>query len=181
MDRERRLESLHETYYGTVRAYALRRTDPHTAQDVVAEVFVIAWRRLDDLPDEPLPWLFGVARRVLANHRRGAARRSALHVRLEEQAAISAPGRDPLDRLAGDAAQVHAALARLAERDREALLLVAWEGLEPEVAARAYGCSRATFAVRLHRARKRLAAALAAEAAVAPHPAPIEDPVEASR
>jgi RNA polymerase sigma-70 factor (ECF subfamily) len=184
VERERRLEELHAAHYGAVRAYALRRTDPHAAQEVVAEVFVVAWRRLDDVPTDALPWLFGVARRVLANQRRGAARRDALHDRLAEQAAIetpSPPTRDPLDRLAGDAAHVHAALARLTDRDREALLLVAWEGLEPAVAARAYGCSRATFAVRLHRARRRLAAALAAELTPAPHSTGVEDAVEASR
>jgi RNA polymerase sigma-70 factor, ECF subfamily len=158
--REERFEVLFRANYPAVRAYALRRTSPDAAQDVVAETFLVAWRRLDEVPADSLPWLYGVARRVLANQRRTADRSAALEDRLLG-ATPRLPGRDPGDS-AGDAELVRIALGRLSEASREALILVAWQGLSGARAARAAGCSRATFAVRLHRARARLAAELAA-------------------
>ena len=157
--REKRFEALFREHYAAVRGYALRRAPADQAQDAVAETFLVAWRRLDDVPDDPLPWLYGVARRVLANQRRSASRGAALERRLAAAETVSRSG-DPGER-AGEAEAVRAALGRLKERDREALMLVAWHGLSGERAARAAGCSRATFAVRLHRARARLAAELA--------------------
>ncbi len=147
-----RFERVFQAHHPAVRAYALRRTDANTAQDVVAETFLIAWRRSDVLPDDPLPWLFETARRVLANQRRGAAHQRSLADRLAAEPVAAA--RDIGDALAS-ASACRAALARLGERDRETLMLVAWEELEPGAAARASGCSRAAFAVRLHRARRR--------------------------
>jgi RNA polymerase sigma factor (sigma-70 family) len=132
-----------------VLAYALRRADRATAEDVVAETFVIAWRRLDDVPDPPLPWLLGVARRVLANQRRGERRRHALLDRLRREPAPQPPP--------AEQGRALAALAGLGERDREALLLHAWEGLDHAGAGTVMGCSAAAFAVRLHRARRRFA------------------------
>lgn len=158
--REERFEGLFRANYPAVRAYALRRTSPDAAQDVVAETFLVAWRRLDEVPADALPWLYGVARRVLANQRRTADRGAALEDRLAG-AAPRLPGRDPGDS-AGDAELLRVALGRLSETSREALMLVAWQGLSGARAARAAGCSRAAFAVRLHRARARLAAELAA-------------------
>jgi RNA polymerase sigma factor (sigma-70 family) len=146
--------------YGAVRAYALRRAPGDIAQDVVADTFLVAWRRLDDVPDDALPWLFGVARGVLANQRRSAKRSSALERRLAT-AAAGAGSRDPGEAV-GDAEIVRAALGCLSDRDREALMLVAWHGLSGARAARAAGCTRPAFAVRLHRARARLAAELEA-------------------
>jgi RNA polymerase sigma-70 factor (ECF subfamily) len=140
--------------------YAARRSSPQEAQDVVAETFLVAWRRIDDVPDDPLPWLFGVARRVLANARRGSDRRSSLGARLRLEARPSAQD-DPADEVASKAA-VLAALQRLSPIEHEALTLVAWEGLDIARAARAAGCTKATFSVRLHRARRRLMKELAA-------------------
>jgi RNA polymerase sigma-70 factor, ECF subfamily len=157
--RNERFESLFREHYAAVRGYALRRAPPDMAPDVVAETFLVAWRRLDDVPADPLPWLYGVAWRVLANARRSADRGLALERRLAA-AAVPAGLGDPGERL-GEAEIVRAALARLSERDRETLMLVAWEELSPARAARAAGCTRAAFAVRLHRARGRLAAQLA--------------------
>jgi RNA polymerase sigma factor (sigma-70 family) len=145
--------------YGAVRAYALRRAPADVAQDAVAETFLVAWRRLEDVPGDALPWLYGVARRVLANQRRAAERGAALERRLAGAPVTSRSG-DPGE-TAGEAEAVRAALGRLTERDREALMLVAWHGLSGERAARAAGCTRGAFAVRLHRARSRLAAELA--------------------
>jgi RNA polymerase sigma factor (sigma-70 family) len=152
--RTQRFEHMFRQNYPAVRGYALRRTSPEAAQDAVSETFLVAWRRLDDVPEDALPWLYGVARRVLANQRRSSGRAAALEQRLAgaEPALLG----DPAERV-GEAEVVRAALARLPERDREALMLVAWHGLSGVRAARAAGCTRAAFAVRLHRARKRLA------------------------
>jgi RNA polymerase sigma-70 factor (ECF subfamily) len=149
------LEDLFVKHAAAVRAYALRRIDPATAEETVSEVFVIAWRRLDDVPSDPLPWLLACARRVLANQRRAGRRRIALQERLRQ--AEDLPGAWQLsvpDR------QLARALDELSEEDRELLLLVAWDELEPEQTALALGCSRRTLAVRLHRARRRLADSL---------------------
>jgi RNA polymerase sigma-70 factor (ECF subfamily) len=159
--RDERFEGLFRANYPAVRAYALRRTSAEAAQDVVAETFLVTWRRLDDVPADALPWLYGVARRVLANQRRTLDRGTALERRLAG-AAPRLAGHDPGDS-AGDAEILRVALGRLSEPSREALMLVAWHGLSGVRAARAAGCSRAAFAVRLHRARARLAAELAAQ------------------
>src|ERR1700748_2641964 len=90
MDPRERFEALYLAYAGRVRAFARRRTTAYDADDVVAEVFLAAWRRLDDVPPAPLPWLLGVARGVLANRRRAMARGGALRERLinEEMASV---------------------------------------------------------------------------------------------
>jgi RNA polymerase sigma-70 factor (ECF subfamily) len=154
MDRREQFEALYRAHAGAVRGYSLRRTGAAAADDVVAEVFLVAWRRLDDVPSDPLPWLLGVGRRVLANRRRAETRQAALRERLTSSApALEWVSADPDD-------SVLSALAALAPDDREALLLVAWEGLEPARAARVLGIRPGTFAMRLHRARRRLARAL---------------------
>lgn len=137
--------------------YALRRADDAAdAADVVAETFVVAWRRVDELPPEVEVrlWLFGVARRVLANQRRGNLRRSALADRLRAQL-VERVVSDPSD-LAEVADEVREALRGLRDEDREVLLLTAWEGLTPAEIAAALGVPAATVRTRLHRARKRL-------------------------
>jgi RNA polymerase sigma-70 factor (ECF subfamily) len=154
-------EQLYREYADRVHAYALRRTSPAAADDVVAEVFLVVWRRLDRVPEQPLPWLYGVARRVVANRRRGESRAAALHERLVD-------GRSPVEPSASVTSaavedRVQRALAGLSERDRELLLLIAWEGLRVNEAAAALGVRSGTLAVRLHRARQRLAQALAEE------------------
>ncbi len=159
MDTRRRcLEELFNAHGAAVRAYALRRLgagESASADDVVSEVFAVAWRRIDAVPEgAELPWLLGCARRVVLHVHRRARRDAALVGQLEAHAtgaALPATG----DRVLADA------LASLGERDREALLLIAWEGLSASEAAVVVGCSRGTFAVRLHRARRRLSAALA--------------------
>jgi RNA polymerase sigma-70 factor (ECF subfamily) len=152
--RSERFESVFRDHYAAVRAYALRRTAREAAQDVVAETFLVAWRRFDDVPADALPWLYGVARQVLSNQRRSAGRRAALQQRL--LSTTTTGSRDPHESL-DDAESVRTALDRLSDHDREALILVGWHGLSGARAARAAGCSRGAFAVRLHRARARLA------------------------
>lgn len=147
-------------HYAAVRAYALRRAPRDVVQDVVADTFLVAWRRFDDVPGDALPWLYGVARGILANERRSAGRRAALEQRVATAAVPVQPG--DASESVGDAELLRTALARLSDRHREALTLVAWQGLSRSRAARAAGCSQASFAVRLRRARARLAAELRA-------------------
>lgn len=152
-DEDGQFEDYFRGYAARVHAFALRRADPEVAQDVTAETFLIAWRRRAQMPDEPLPWLYGIALRVLANERRAANRRFALTARIAAEASPAGPA-------AIGERQVLEALAALRENDREALLLSAWEGLSAGEAARVVGCTAATFAMRLHRARRRLARVL---------------------
>jgi RNA polymerase sigma-70 factor (ECF subfamily) len=143
-------------YCTRVLAYALRRTSREEAEEVVAETFIVAWRRLPEVPDDPIPWLLAVARRVLANQRRATGRRKALDQRLgsaPRPGSLVAP--DPAEEV-GARMALQDALEHLGEWDREALLLVAWEGLDNRGAAVVLNCSPASFAVRLHRARRRL-------------------------
>jgi RNA polymerase sigma-70 factor (ECF subfamily) len=133
----------------------LRRTTKEEAEEVVAETFVVAWRRLEAVPGDPMPWLLGVARRVLANQRRGAGRRKALDQRLAAAPRPNALAPDPSEQVVARWA-LENALAHLSEWDREALMLVAWDGLDNRNAAIVMRCSPAVFAVRLHRARRRL-------------------------
>lgn len=139
-------------------AYAVRRVaDPADAADVVADTFLVAWRRLDSIPEgRERAWLFGVARRVLANRNRGTRRNSAMVERL--RAGLAAV---PRQATSGRPALAEA-LDRLPEGDRELLRLLAWEELTQEEAAVALGTSVGAIRVRLHRARARLRAELAA-------------------
>lgn len=171
--RRDRFEAIYRVHHGAVRAYLLRRAEPQLAQDALSETFLAAWRRLDELPRDPLPWLLATARRTLANQRRSSRRLAGLRERIA--GSETSDVRDPSD-VISDAELVRQALAELPERDLEVLMLVAWEGLDPKRAARAAGCSQATFAVRLHRARKRLDRAL--YALEFPLPPPTTDPME---
>jgi len=149
-------ERVFQDCYEAVYRYTARRVAPEAVQDVVSETFLAAWRRRGEVEAEPLPWLLGIARRTASNHRRGSARRDALHQRLSSER----PPADDID-IGGDDPRLAAALTTLAERDREALMLVAWDGLEHRVAATVMGCSTGAFTVRLHRARRKLGRALA--------------------
>jgi RNA polymerase sigma-70 factor, ECF subfamily len=150
---EARFEALYAEHYGRVLGYVLRRAPSEVAPDVVADVFLVAWRRLERVPDEPLPWLLGVARKTLANERRGGHRRAALVDRLEESSAAERGDRQELADLAN-------AVGRLGVRDRELLGLIAWDGLTTREAAIVLGVSHTACRVRLHRLRRRLAGEL---------------------
>jgi RNA polymerase sigma-70 factor (ECF subfamily) len=150
---------LYESHAAAVHRYALRRSDRDTADEVTAQVFLVAWRRRSEVPEDALPWLYGVARRALADQRRGASRRNKLGQRLR-----SAAIEEPVEPVSHDR-RLTDALRRLSAGDREVLLLCYWEELEPAQMARAMGCSRAATAVRLHRARRRLARQLELEGA----------------
>jgi RNA polymerase sigma-70 factor (ECF subfamily) len=154
-----RLAALWQAYYRDVLAYAQRRASPEVAAEVASSTFGVLWRRIDEPLADPLPWLYGVARRELANQRRSDRRRRSLVTRLSLRRASPTIAPDAADS-AVDGVEARAALARLRPDDREALMLIAWEGLTPEQAAAVLGVTPATFAVRLHRARRRLEAEL---------------------
>ncbi|WP_433076127.1 RNA polymerase sigma factor [Dactylosporangium sp. CA-052675] len=160
--------ALYCAHYAPVVRYALRRIgDPGAAAEVAQDVFVVAWRRRAEVPDRQLPWLYGVARRLLANHWR-ARQAAPVHIG-EERLLVTADEHAAADRLA----DVRRALATLSDADQELLRLVGWEELSLAEAAAVLGCSRAAAAVRLHRARGRLSRALGAPPTPAPRvPAP---------
>ena len=166
--RRRQLEDLFVAHAATVRAYAARRVAAGDVDDVASDVFVVAWRRLDDVPDDALPWLLACARRIIANRLRGTQRQAALRQRLGLERPSPAAVPIPDDALAQ-------AMATLSLADREALILVAWDGLDHARGAVVVGCSPRAFSMRVHRARRRLAAELARRDATC------LDPMEATR
>jgi RNA polymerase sigma-70 factor, ECF subfamily len=155
-----RFELLYRAHADAVTAYAARRVPNDGVPDVVAETFAVAWRRLDRVPDHPLPWLLGVARRVAANQRRSQRRHDALAVKAAAQVSPAASSENNAEPNA-----VLDALRDLPDRDREALTLAAWESLSAAEAAQVLGCSATAYRIRLHRARKKLAARLELTAA----------------
>ena len=153
---DERFRSLFAAHYPPVAAYAVRRLGRADGQEAAADVFAVAWRRLGTVPAEPdtLPWLYGVARNIVRNAERSRRRRERLAAKAASAApatATSSPERDP---------EVLAALGRLRATDREILRLHAWEDLGPSEIATVLNISAGAAKVRLHRARRRLAAEL---------------------
>jgi len=149
--------AVYDANYPRVLGYVLRRTaSREDAEDVVAETFLTAWRRLEQVPPGcgTRPWLYGVARNALANQRRGERRRGRLTGLLHAEAIL--PSSHPAD-ADSEVAWVAAAFARLGDDDRELLALAAWERLDPGEISTVLGCSRNAARIRLHRARRRLA------------------------
>jgi RNA polymerase sigma factor (sigma-70 family) len=154
--RRRRFEALFVSYSSDIVAYCGWRAESATdAQDAAAEVFLTAWRRLDELPDGDAArvWLYATARRVIANQQRSSRRRVALYERLAFDASAGVAQQPPLS--GREETLVHEALDRLGPRDREVLLLAEWEGLSPAEIAVVLGCRGITARGRLHRARRR--------------------------
>lgn len=157
--RRARFEALFRGHHSAVQAYARRRVPREAVDDIVSETFLVVWRRLDEVPEPALPWLLTVARNVVGTERRGAARRQRLWLKAQRD---RVEGYDPGQFEIVDG-RVLAALARLKERDREALTLVAWDGLTPAQAAVVLGEPSDRFRQRLHRAGRRLRAELDSE------------------
>lgn len=150
--------TLYERHYGAVHAYAARRVGADSADEIAGEAFLIVWRRWEALPEEPLPWLYGVTRNVVLRHIEAARRQALAHAAVERERPAAA------DANAGDPA-VWDAWSRLRPADREVLALVAWEELSVTDAARVLGCSAPQFSVRLFRARRRFERLLAGSSA----------------
>jgi RNA polymerase sigma-70 factor (ECF subfamily) len=156
-DRER-FEALFRAHYGAVVRYAVRRVGPDASGEIVSETFLVAWRRLAEVPDNALPWLYATARRLVANEVRRRDRQLRLGDRLARQTQVAAADHAAV---LSESLRVRAALDALRERDREVLRLAAWEQLSTADAARVLGCSESAYKVRLHRARRRLELLLA--------------------
>jgi RNA polymerase sigma-70 factor (ECF subfamily) len=153
-----RFEQIYAEHVDAIRAYIRRRAPEDVVDDVVADVFLVCWRRLDDLPSDALPWLYAVARKTLANDRRRRARTAYSPIDV---------GHEPEP--VGDSTLARA-FAELSDTDREVLRLVAWEGLSLRDAARVLDCSPVACRVRYHRAKSRLASRLSAAASFCPRP-----------
>lgn len=153
----KRFDQLWRAHHQPVARFVARRLPAHDdGADVVSEVFLTAWRRLDELPSDPahaLPWLYGVARKSVANRLRGARRSTALQARLASE--LEPPESHGAES-AADSGGLVCAFNELSVADREAIALVTWEGLPPRQAAAVVGVSAARFRVRLHRAKQRL-------------------------
>jgi RNA polymerase sigma-70 factor (ECF subfamily) len=159
--RARQFTELFGTYYGPVLAYVRRRVGADLAQDVVAETFLAAWSNLDDLPPQPLAWLYRTAHFMVANQRRALARRG----RLDDRARLFAGGDisgDHSELIVADM-ELAAAFRSLSDADREVLRLAAWEGLTVAAIGTVMGCSAVAAKARLYRARQRLARRLGAQ------------------
>ena len=168
--RERRFRQLYEEHYLHIQAYVVRRVDVRAdVADVVAEVFTTAWRRLDDVPPPPEArlWLYGVARRVLAGHRRGKERFGRLIARIEASH-VASP--QPAPALGDPDGRLTRALRQVPPAEREALMLVAWEQLSYAEAAQVLGCSANAIGIRVHRARTRVREAFGEPPPVSPPP-----------
>ncbi|MEU6712700.1 RNA polymerase sigma factor [Nonomuraea sp. NPDC046802] len=160
-DRKHRFEAVYAQTYEHILGYAMRRCDsPEDAADVVAETFTIAWRRVEALPEghSARLWLYGVARNVLANHRRGQARQRSRNVALDTDIA-DLYSRSPEGSIELNA--IARVFRELSEDDRELISLIAWEGLDHGEVAKVLGCSRNAVRIRLYRARRRFSKALA--------------------
>ncbi len=153
-----RFRRLYAANYTRLVGYAVRRaTTPDDAADVVAETFLVAWRNLHKVPrGEAAPWLFGIARGVLANQRRGERRRSRLAQRVGLE--LRTTGSLPPD--VTDLLILVQSFAELSDGDREVLSLSAWEGLDPRGLAMALDCTSGAAKVRLSRARERFRQAI---------------------
>jgi RNA polymerase sigma-70 factor (ECF subfamily) len=149
-DREQ-LSALFEAHYASVHAFAARRMGRDLADEVTAETFLVAWRRLDAIPAEPLPWLYGVARNVILRELHAAAKLAKTRELIARERAGSAALEDDSQNEA-----LWCAWAQLRDSDREVLSLTVWEDLSVRDAARVLNVPTSVFSVRLHRARRRL-------------------------
>ncbi|OMI38158.1 RNA polymerase sigma factor [Streptomyces sparsogenes] len=163
-----RFRTLYEECHPRVLAYATSLVGRQIGEDITSETFTVAWRRMRDVPAQPLPWLLGVARNLTRELRRRDGRQYALAVAEAQRVITSGAQVDDVAAGVTERAAALQALAGLSDADREVLTLVAWHGLGPRQAARVLGCSTATFSVRLHRARRRLERSVDAIGGAAP-------------
>ena len=151
---------MYERYRARVFAYAVSKVGRELAEEITSDVFLIAWQRIAELPEQPLPWLLVTTRNVASNQFRAATRQRAVAAELGTWIAVERESGDLADDVTERAALL-TALGMLPEPDRDMLTLVAWHNLPAKSVASVIGCSTATYFVRLHRARRRLEQALA--------------------
>ncbi|GII80221.1 DNA-directed RNA polymerase sigma-70 factor [Sphaerisporangium rufum] len=159
--RERRFTDLFTATYPAVLRFAERRVQPSHAEDIVSEVFMVAWRRLDDVPagpDDARAWLFGIARLTLLASIRGERKRQALAVRISEDPTAGGPDGALEPDLVARRVDLARAWSRLPAVHQEALALTVWDGLDAPRAAQVLGISPVAYRLRLSRARKALRA-----------------------
>ena len=159
-----RLTRLFHEHSSRVLSYLLHRGAGDAGPDLLNETFTVAWRRVDDVPDPALAWLLVVARNALAHHWRSLGRREALRAELVRLNGTAVTGDVDVAEAVVERSEVLAAMASLSERDREVLVLTGWDGLSTAEGAVVLGGAPGAFAVRLHRARRRLRRLLDASA-----------------
>ena len=159
---QERFRRLYDTHYRPIVGYFIRRLDHNgSAQDLAEDVFLTAWARFDQVPagDDELFWLYGVAKRVLANHRRKLTRRWKITARTGNPEERTDPVEDQVIRHE-EAQTVVNGLESLRIQDQELIRLAYWEELPHAAIAELVGCSKGAVDVRLHRAIRRLRKAL---------------------
>lgn len=163
-DHDDRFRLLYLTHGDDLRAYCGRRLGREDAEDALAEVFAVAWRRFEKVPEgqEARLWLYGVARNVVRNAMRTTRRRERLSSRLTAGREPPPSGPDESVVIKSEHQDVHAALTALRPGDQELLRLHAWEGLSRVEIASVLGISVAAVDMRLHRAIARMSGALRA-------------------
>jgi RNA polymerase sigma-70 factor (ECF subfamily) len=161
-DDARRFSAMYEQNRSRVYAYAVSKAGRQLADEIVSEVFLVAWRRIADVPDPPLPWLLVAARNVAASQFRTAVREQSIAAEMRSWRSQAQFAEGDIAEQVAERITVLTALATLPEPDRELLIAVAWHGLSARSAAQVVGCSTAAYFVRLHRARRRLELAVAA-------------------
>lgn len=164
-------DRIYQDHYRHVRAYCMRRAPLADVDDAVSEVFAVAWRRRHDVPGgtRTLPWLYGVARRVLSHQRRGAERFRRLKGRVATVQDPPPLHPDSVVVQRQEHLEVRRAVAQLRPADREVLLLAAWEGLPHREIAEVLGCSQAAVDKRVSRAKQRLAKQYTSQVGTEPH------------
>lgn len=153
IDEQERFQRVFRGHYSDVRRFVTRIVEPDDVDDVVADTFLVAWRRITEMPAEPRVWLLSVARRTASNRRRSARRQRSVSERI-------ATDRPPTQESGSQSSPTMEAFSELGLVDQQTLALVSWHDLNAREAAAVVGCTHAAFRVRLHRARKRLEARL---------------------
>ncbi len=180
--RRAQFEEMYRVHAQAIYTYCLRRTSLEEAKDATADVFVVAWRRLGDMPsdDRVKPWLYGVARNVLNDRRRAARRRDRLAAKMASHRQPSVPSPEVQVVRHSEHEQVLAAMDKLPEKDRETILLVEWEGMSRDEVAEMMFVSRAAIDKRIARAYRKMARSLGVNrSTLATTPVPIEEGGEA--
>lgn len=156
-----RFRELYVSYFKFVHAYCRRRTDPDRVDDVAAEVFLVAWKKIDQVPDgsAALPWLYGVAYGVLTNVWRGVSRQKRLREKLNIVGVETVAPADEYMVVRQDARQILEAMNQLKTSHQEVLRLAVWEGLSGSELALALDVSVDAAKQRLSRAKRGLARA----------------------